>query len=363
MQEKELVGLSDPSRHATACQMDDCVWLLAFPALRLSQNFVSLRAPLATVSIVFQPLVEPDLALLGLLHVWAELFTGQWITKTVFHEWGGCHSFSALVISAAADCPGHQHSVTGLLHIAHRHSIQHMGATFPKVITHLTICECLSSLISWDSLVQDCVFLLNGKQVGIEPIPVRNGFSLVVLPSSQFSDRLCLASLCLPWWRRRMTLNELVLLTVCVHWPHGWPLRGGTTTCYQVSHIEWFDRVVKLFLTVHGRQCRELAPVHRSFGVHHPMHSSGSPFALVVHDSRKTDAVVILVKLLCSVGTKLLAIEVPSVVSTAQLLLTILPAAPEWIGASAIRVFLNGQPLEWQEVRLANGNFVAVHSW
>lgn len=100
--------------------------------------------------------------------------------RTIFAE------LSAFVISAAGDYPELQHSVTGPLHIAHRHSIQHFGATFPKVITHFTICECLSSLISWDSLVQDYVFLLNCKQVGIEPLRVRNGFSVVVLPFSGF---------------------------------------------------------------------------------------------------------------------------------------------------------------------------------
>ena len=361
IQGKELVVLSDPGWNPAACQMDDRVsgfWhpmpyslhRISFPSFR---EETAMGSP-CNCDYGVPALVDPDLLLLGLL---------QWIAKTVLHEWGGCHGPSAFVISAAVDYPELQHSATGLLHITHRHRIQHMGATFPTVVTHFTICECLSRLISWDSLVQDYVFLLNGKQVGIEPLRVRNGFFVVVLPSSQASDRLCLASLCLPSWHWRVTLNELVLLTVSVHWPHGWPLRGGTTILFQVLPSEWFDRVSKLFMTMHGRQCRKLAPVHRSYSGHQPMHSSGSQPTLVVHDSRKTDAVAILVKLLCSVGAKLLAIEVPPVVSTAQLLLAILPAAPKWIGAYAIRVFLNGQPLEWQEVQLANGDFVEVHSW
>ena len=187
---------------------------------------------------------------------------------------------------------------------------------------------------------------------------------MVVLPSLtlQLPNLLCLSTPCLAWWYRSVTRGELALLTVCVYWPYRGPLRGGTTACYQVSPSGWFDRVAILLASMYGRQCRGLVPVHRSFGFAHPMHCLSSLLAVVVHDSNKTDNVVILVKLLCSVGTKLLAIEVPTVVSTAQLLLMILPAAPEWIGASAVRVFLNGQPLVWQDVRLANGYFVAVHS-
>lgn len=232
IQGKELVVLSDPGWNPAACQMDDRVsgfWhpmpyslhRISFPSFR---EETAMGSP-CNCDYGVPALVDPDLLLLGLL---------QWIAKTVLHEWGGCHGPSAFVISAAVDYPELQHSATGLLHITHRHRIQHMGATFPTVVTHFTICECLSRLISWDSLVQDYVFLLNGKQVGIEPLRVRNGFSVVVLPSSQASDRLCLASLCLPWWHWRVTLNELVLLTVSVHWPHGWPLRGGTAILFQV---------------------------------------------------------------------------------------------------------------------------------
>lgn len=108
---------------------------------------------------------------------------------------------------------------------------------------------------------------------------------------------------------------------------------------------------------IHG-----LTAVHMSLASEHPMHFLPFAHLVVVHYPCPTSSVVILVKLLCLVGARLRAIEVPSEVSTAQLLLFILAMAPAWIGASAIRVFLNGQPLEWQDVGLANGDFVAVHS-
>ena len=354
IQGKELVVLSDPGWNPAACQMDDRVFgfwhsmpyfhWIAFPSFSEETAMGSPCNCDYSVPASGGPrsaVVRSSSCVAWALHRPVDSEDSPpWVGRL---SWSQCLCYQCGCWLPGASAQRRR----PILHITHRRSIQHMGATFPTVVTHFTICEYLSRSISWDSLVQDYVFLLNGKQVGTEPLRVREWFVSVVLPSSQSSDRLCLASLCLPWWHWRVTLHELVLLTVGVHWPHGWPLRGGTTILFQVSPSEWFDKVSKLCMTMHGRQwCRKLAPVHRSFSGHQPMHSAGSQPTLVVHDSRKTDVVVILVRLLCCVGAKLLAIEV---VSTAQLLLTILPAAPKWIAAYAIRVFLNGQPLEWQE--------------
>lgn len=95
-------------------------------------------------------LVDPDLLLLGLL---------QWIAKTVLHEWGGCHGPSAFVISAAVDYPELQHSATGLLHITHRHRIQHMGA---GMVSLWWCCRLLRLLTGSASLLSACLGGIGG---------------------------------------------------------------------------------------------------------------------------------------------------------------------------------------------------------
>ena len=69
-----------------------------------------------------------------------------------------------------------------------------MCTILPSTVNYLILSEYLCSVLPWGLLVRSCCFLLNGKEAGIEPTRVENGFLILVLPSLSFpmSDQLYL---------------------------------------------------------------------------------------------------------------------------------------------------------------------------
>ena len=226
------------------------------------------------------------------------------------------------------------------------------------------MCEFLSCILPWEYLVRSCGFTLNGKELGIESVLVEDGFHILVHQRSvePLVDLHHLQIQRLSCLHQCDQHNDSGMAMVGVHWPATKPSLIDETIWLVVSQRNWLRSVMEVL--AYGQSCPMvgLMPVHTSIAQEHPWPCLNQFYAVVVPKPSRPTAVVILVKTLSPVGVRLCALHVPQAVSTAQLLLLILAVAPERIGAAAIRIYLNGQLLGRQNVVLANGDFVSVHS-